>query len=202
MTTLGVMEDRIADELARTDIQAQIRKAIKSAVAYYERRRFTFNEQRATATLSTGSAYYSLPSDFVEEDSLLVTVNGSSYPLVRRDWSYIDAIDTAGFTGEPTDYAIYAGQFRVYPKPNSTYTATLSYVKRLSTLSTTTDTNSWMTDAEGLIRSRAGWDVCLHVMRDREQANWWRETEADELMALTREAEQRASTGRVMPTAF
>ena len=51
MTTYGTMQDRIADELMRSDLTTHIQKSIQTAIKKYEREEFYFNV--TTGTLST-----------------------------------------------------------------------------------------------------------------------------------------------------
>ena len=61
-----------------------------------------------------------------------------------EDWF----VQSATYTGYPTDYALYDEQIRLYPIPNGTYTLTLSYQKQLDGLAGEADTNEWMIDGE------------------------------------------------------
>lgn len=210
MSTLGTMEDRIIDELARSDLQSQIRKAIQSAVKHYERQRFYFNETQVTLTTSSSQEYYSSADNadipnLVEIDSVRQTIGSTHEPLNERDFAYIDAVSSSSSAfGDPTDYAYYAQKLRFYPVPNQARTIVVSGVKKLATLSTTTDTNAWMTDAEELIRMRAKCDVFANVIRDvsGEELARCKQYEMDALNELRGETAQRTMTGRTRPTQF
>lgn len=208
MSTLGAMADRIEDELARTDLTTQIHKAIRSAVSYYERKAFYFNEAQFTLTTSSSQEYYGLSDNanipsVGAIDSVRITVGSTRYTLEKRDFAYIDQISSSTSTvGDPTDYAYYAQQFRFYPVPNAARTIVVSGITKTTTLSATGDTNYWVTEGEELIRSRATWDLYKHVIKDREQAEDWKETELEALAALRGDDAERLSTWRFRPTAF
>ncbi len=132
-----------------------------------------------------------------------ITVGATHYTLEKRDYAYIDEISTASTaTGDPTDYAYYARQLRFYPIPNAARTVVVSGITKADTLSATTDSNYWMTEGEELIRSRATWDIYKHVIKDREQAEDWKETELEALSTLRGDDAERLSTWRFRPTAF
>lgn len=209
MGTLGEMQDRIADELARDDLSAQITKAIKSAIQHYERRRFYFNETRDIEfSLSDGQEFYSSADNpdiprIVDIDRVTVTVSNNRYTLTPRTYGYLESI-SAGVerSSIPEDYAYYAEQLRIYPIPNQNAPVRVSGVVRLSTLSASTDSNAWTTDAEELIRTHAKRDLYAHVIRDIDEALVMQTYEQGVLQMLDAETTSRASSGRVMPSQF
>lgn len=206
--TYGTMQDRIADELARSDLTSQIKLSIQSAIDHYERQAFYFNESQFTFSTVASQEYYgsadssSIPllSDIL---SVRITVNGSTYTLIERDFQYLEAISTnSGYTGDPTEFCYFAKQFRFYPIPSAARTIQVSGTLRLSDLSATADTNAWMTDAEELIRCRAKYDLFMHVIRSPEEALAMKQAESEAAMALRGETTQRGSSNRIRPTAF
>ena len=208
MSTFGIMQDRIADELARTDLTSQIAKSIQTAIRHYERERFFFNETQSTLTTSIDQEYYA-ESDFatapaiVEIDSARITVNGSNYTLIRRDFDYIDQIATnADLTGDPTDYAYYNKKIRLYPIPDAARVIVVSHVTKPATLSATTDTNAWMTDAEEMIRMKAKADLFYNVIRNPEEAQVCERAARMAHDSLWMETVQRISSGKIRPTSF
>lgn len=199
----GTMQNRIADELARSDLTAQIQNAIQSAILFHESERFWFNEGESTAATAAGTQAYAVPSDFLEADQLTVTVSGSRTPLCLRPWAWMRAVSqTTTSTGRPTDWSYYADQLWLYPVPDSSYTLTLSYLKRLSALSGAGDSNAWMTEGEELIRTRAKSDLFAHVIRDFDEALAMKQLEQDALAKLRAKAGAKLSTGRLLPTGF
>jgi hypothetical protein len=210
MSTLGTMLDRIADELARSDLTSQINKAVQSAIRHYERKAFYFNEARKTLSTSDGAEFYTT-TDFGFLDKLAeiytarITVNGSHYLLQERDWEYLDALSSSTTSkGDPSDFAYFGKQFRVWPIPNAARNIVISGIEKLpaASLSATGDTNYWMTDGEELIRSRAVRKLYAEVIKDVENATIWGGHEQEALMALLSETESRAMTGLPRPTQF
>jgi hypothetical protein len=196
------MSDRIADELARDDLTTQIQRAIKSAVRHYSRERFWFNEARSTASTTSSTEFYAVPSDFLEPDILKITVQSYDYPLIERDWEYLEEVDSSNYIGQPTDWGYFANQFRVYPVPDGMYVLTLSYLKSLETLSATTDTNAWMVEGEELIRARAKWDLYANILMEPDSASMMKQIELEAFSSIKGRSNARMSTGKIRPTYF
>lgn len=209
MATLSTMKSRIADELARSDLTSQIAAAITSAIAFYEGRRFWWNETTANLTTSASQEWYS-SADFAdmpyiaEFDSVRLTVSGRPYPLIRRTYEEIEWLSAGTATnGDPTDYVYYAQQLRLYPVPNQARVLSLSYVKKLTALSSDSDTNAWTTEAEELIRTHAKVDLLENIIRSADafqEADRLRRREAEILGRLDQETAQRVSSRGIVPS--
>jgi hypothetical protein len=208
MSTYGTMQDRIADELARTDLASNIRQAIQSAIRHYERRAFYFNEVRKTLSTSDGdfdytTAEFSFLDKLAEIYTAKITVGTNQYHLMEMDWSTFDELRSSTTTeGDPTAFAYYGQVFYVYPTPNTARDIVISGVEKPASLSATGDTNYWMTDAEELIRSRATRKLYSEVIKDQENAAYWAQCEAEALLALMGETEARQMTGLPKPSEF
>lgn len=203
MSTFGTMKQRIADELARSDLTTQIGRAVVSAVEFHERRRFYFNEAVGTLTAVVDQEWYSSTdaawiATAVRIDSLRITISDRPYQLNKAtmdDLEYLSA--GSSITGDPTDWCYYRQQVRLYPVPNTERTLTGAYLERFDTLSGDGDTNAWMTDAEELIRLRAKLILFRDVIRDMNEYQSLLPFEAEALAALTRETGKRSSVGAV-----
>lgn len=211
MTTFGVMLDRIADELDRTDLGSQAQKAIKDAIKHHEKRRFFFNEARLTGiVLVSGQEFYT-SSDNANIPNLLfidtVKVAKSAtdkWMLERKPYEELETISDGGEAdeGDPAWYAYYSKQIRLSPIPNVSMSAVISGVYALTELSATADTNAWMTDGEALIRARAKWEIYTHVIKDKEGADDMKRAEAEALSEMISANNARSATGKVQPTQF
>ncbi len=168
MSDFGTMKTRIGNETLRTDTVSLgfIGDEIVSAIAHYENQPFQFNETRATASTVADTAYIALPTDFIDLVHMKVELNGSNYQMYSCDFEEIEDMDTGTYTGQPSQYAIYDQQFRLYPVPDTVYTLTLAYIKELGSLSADTDTNAWMTTGEELIRQRASAAFKVNYLQD------------------------------------
>lgn len=198
MSNLRTMRNRILSDLTRSDLSATAEDEIRSAIAHYERESFWFNEQRSSLDTSDGVEFYGLPEDFVHMHSLVVEVNNFTYPLNHRSYDTIEQwfVRSSTFTGYPTDFAIYAEQFRLYPVPNGAYEMTLSYIRRLPTLNNETDSNAWTDTAEEVIRSRAEAQIAARKLRDRDAAADYSALEQEALRKLRHERDRRLMRGK------
>jgi len=205
MTDYVTMQTRIADELVRGDLSSQIKSAIQSAIDFYETQRFWFNETRSTIATVDGTEYYDLPTDFLEMDTLGITISSRYYQLVAKTHDYLDQINWGAGTwkGFPYFYSLFDNDIRLYPIPDGAYTLTLTYLKQLDALSADTDTNNWMTTAEELIRTRAKVDLLENVIRGKEalkDAERLRVREREVFNNIFTAGSKRVTTGRIRPS--
>jgi hypothetical protein len=199
MATIQQARANIADYLSRADIDSVIFTAIQRAVEYYGRLPFFFNEATTAASLTTSSSQsaYNVPDDFIEDLNLVINYNGSRYKIPKRDHQFITSIDVSNIYGQPSFYSIYNGQIHYYPVPNASHTVSLTYIKRLATLSASADTNAFLTDANDLIEARAMWWVASRKMRKMDLAQVYKQEEMEALEILRRQTSQRATSNRV-----
>jgi hypothetical protein len=181
-TTYGSMQSTIAFEIgSRTDLTAQIKFAIQTAIAKWERVRFYFNEVNDVNGFNTAagqefysSADYALIGSMVHIDKVHALVSNNRYTLTPRTWQYIEDYAVSSSSLSPptgiSDYAYYAQQLRFYPIPDGVYPITLSGTKRFANLSADSDTNPWTQDAEALIRCEAKLDLYANNLRDDANA--------------------------------
>ena len=201
--TFANLQTRISSEIQDSSnasvTLAQVKSAIVSAIEHYERERTWFTETITTnLTTSSSFAFINAPVDIVFIDKLQIASGTAKYslePIPYEDWAV--RAGTSNGTGQPTQYAYYQDRFWFFPAPNSAYTLTLSYVKRLPTLSADSDNNGWTNFAEPLIRFRAEWDIYAHLLFFMDLAAQAKAAEMDELMAFDTERMQRNATGRV-----
>ena len=201
MSTYGGMRVRIADELKRSDLSSQINLAIKSAIRHYEPMRWWHNEARTEKATVASQEYYALPTNFVEADHLLITVNTHKYELRRRTQGFMNDnyVNSNTYTGIPEYWAIYDDQVRLGPVPDDSYTLELQYQKELTELSASSDTNDWMTRGEQLIRARAKWDLFTNQIRDMQQAQIMKSQELEALDSIEERAVKYQSGGGIRP---
>lgn len=176
MSDYITMRSRIADELANDgDIStAQINYAIQDTIKLYERRPWWFNQKTATFTTIDGQEYYSSADlsdipDIVQIVSAVVDFGGNT-PLRAVDYQTIDDEQDGSVEAVPRAFAVFKEQIRLFPIPDDAYTVTLSYIYRLTALSSDTDSNAWTTDAEELIRQGAKRRIALNYLNSEDIA--------------------------------
>ena len=210
MSTYGAMQDRIADEMSRSDIASNIQNSIKDAIEHWSEERFYFNEDRSlTFTTSDGQEFYTVADNasiplYSEVDTVRITINSNrNYPLLARTYQEIDDWQSNdNFKSQPTDYCRYNQGFRLYPIPNGAYEIRVSGTAVLATLSATTDTNFWMVEGEQLIRAHAKWDLYHNVLRNYDEAQSQLQTETRAMNSLLKKTTNRAASGRLKKTTF
>lgn len=197
MATYLETQTRIANELNRSGLTAEIKLAILSSIEYYKKRRWPWNEYSTTLTCVTDTEYVALPSDFVELDKLQITVGTNKRHLHLRDYGQIVDWRANSSSGEPTDFALWQNRIELFRKPNSTYTLTIHYVRSLTVLSADADENAWLTDAEELIRLHAKKDLYANKIRDTRSAKDMQALEDSALLRMESWHQRRTATGRV-----
>lgn len=197
MATYLETQTRIANELSRSDLTAEIRLAILSAIAFYGKRRWFWNETSDTLTTTASQAYVSLPSDFVDLDNLQITIGGSNRPLFIRTMDEITTWRANSSTGQPTDFTLYQNRIELFRTPDSTYSMPIKYIKSLTELSADADTNAWLTDGEELIRMHAKKDLYSNKIRDTRAAQDCQALEDSALYRLESLNTRRTTTGRL-----
>lgn len=180
-TTYAQMQATIAYELGdRTDLNTQIKAAIQTAIAKWERTRFYFNELNAINAFNTvhGQEYYT-SSDYAgiatiaHIDKMWALVSNNRYFLMPRTMQYLDEVSVNPNVAAPSvgvDYAYYAETIRLYPIPDGSYPISIQGTKRFAALNADSDSNVWTCDAEALIRTEAKLDLYLNVIKQPDQA--------------------------------
>lgn len=198
MATYLDMRTRIADELANDgDITSdQINYAIQDAIKQYERREWWFTSAIDTFTTVQNQEYYtatdwSALTNAVQIDGMTVTYNGIQTALAAVDYETINELQTNYAIALPRNFAYYKQAIRLYPIPSGAYTMTVSYGKRLATLSNDSDTNAWTTEAEELIRQSAKRRIALNYLSSEEVAARFAGMEREAFLDLLSENRRR-----------
>lgn len=187
--TLGDMKTRIIDELDREDLASQVANAINDAIQAYQHIRFYFCESRAITFPSVANQEF---YDF-NDNPLLGQLQKIDYVILYMDTQpfYLDAAlpadlelksQSGTFLGPPSQYCQYAEQLRVWPVPSaSTWTfrvgASLQIPAPIKDLESN---NKWMVNAERLIRSRAKYELAVHVLKDTDLARFMGGSQVDQ----------------------
>lgn len=182
MTTLAIMKARIASEIARGNLTNQIADAITTAISVYQKERFRFNESLpladVTFTTVAGQPYYSgaaptitpvtqLPT-LQKIDYLNILIGNTVQPLTRMQPEEIRLLNFANTQqGQPLSWALEGETVMLYPTPSAGWQITVGAFFQYPAPATDGELgNRWMTDGELLIRSRAKYEIALHVTRN------------------------------------
>lgn len=179
MTTLATMKTRIADEIARSDLTSNIASAITTAIEAYQSERLYFNVARSITFPTVASQEFYDSSDnayipnLLEIDFVYRYKSGETRRLTRIDPDDAEDLSNNGSqTGEPCEYSYYDRRIRLYPIPSSTaWTIRIGAHYNVAAPATDSEaSNPWMVEAERLVRSRAKYELAVHVTRDSELA--------------------------------
>jgi len=203
MSDYGTMQARIARDLRRTTIADDIKNAILDAIKVEEIRHYWFNEGRTSATTIADNPYLSVPTNFLHPIHLEYYDSNAWVPI--QDEAYTQIVyDDPGpiWTGRPQAYSMFASQVRLMPTPDAAYPVKMHFVKQLPTLTSDSDSNSWMTEAEILIRQTAKAIVCEDIIKGsaaEKEAPRYRTLAGYARDKLDFETLQRRRSGRLRP---
>lgn len=219
----------IADELARPDlllpnpdINGQtippIASAIATAIDAYQSERFFWSESRANVFQTTGGKEFYNDADV---GFALSTIMGFDYVVLylggtgggtgaipwimnRATEKELEILNQNGLVrGQPYNFGYFNQQLRLGPIPDTVYT--IRVVAHMFTPPPATDTtlnNPWMTYAERLIRSRAKYELLLHVIRDSDEAAIMASAVTDAHDILKGQTNRLIGTGYMIPMEF
>ena len=215
MTTFLDVRDRVADQLARSDLSAQIDREIQLSIIRYNRRVTWLHEVRAvTLTSVAAQAWYATvnvstgagPQAVVGRTAVDVSDIQSVRYMRTADYDDLKQVhysdferffDTTGSAGRTSYFTLYAGQIGLWPVPAGVETFTMSVVCKPVVPSSASDTSVWFDRAQELIENAAASAICRKFLSDGERAQAFKVFEDaawDELLA---ESNQKAATGRI-----
>lgn len=207
MATYLDMISRVADESLRADMGDQIKLCIQEAIGHYEVERFWFNQfrDRVFATVP-GQEFYGQADladipHVLEFDAVTLTVGTMRWPLAKTGYVEIENWNAdASSRGQPTHYAYWGQQIRLYPVPDSPYQIRLSGLFKLPALVADGDQNAWTQDAEDLIRHRAKSILYSQYLRDDANAARAAAMEAAAHERLATTTARRLAAGEIRPS--
>lgn len=205
MATLSELRTRIARKLADGNLvdptSAEIDAQINSTIDYYETDKFWFSEDRASITLTVGSAVVpDIPSDFkqiIEPNGVVVLENQVRYPLIHLTPLEYDTINVDGI-GLPRGYTYRDGQFLLWYYPDQAYTLFLFYRKTYADLVNDSDSNDFTTHAERLIEYKTLANLSMDYRFDPARAERYERQSLDEFNKIKRETYNRTATGSLL----
>lgn len=212
--SLNDLKADIADDIDDEDgrYAAQIASAISASIELYAVERFYFNETR-TITFSTvvaqqwygTAANANIPTLFKIDAAFCSDAAGEIFEMSPVDPAELEVLSgNSAATGQPSCYAYFASQLRLYPIPDAaTYTIRLQAQYLLAEPSSGSDsTTAWTNAAYQLIRNEAKIGLGLAALRDTDlvarsttQRDKW-------LRRLRRETTMKTGTGRIVPMWF
>lgn len=203
------LRTNIANDLTRTDLDAQTKSAVTDAIRFYEADRFWFNQTRSLTfpTVASRNAYtaadFAQLPNVIEFDRLFIQDGTTLYGLTKQEYDRFEWF--LGFNsanGRPTDYCYIDGQLLLWPTPAAVYTMRPHMHYRLPMLSADTDSTAWCNEAENLIRAHAKMILYANVIEDDTGAARMQAQIPALKAKLDEETTSRLSTGRIRGTNF
>ena len=199
---LGGLKARIARDLVRSDLSAEIEDIIPECIREVAAYSFWFNDVRElTFNTVAGQAFYGaaalsyLPW-LSKIDALWIVVNGQRRNLREVMPAEIDRqMDGSPSDGEPDCFARQADGLRFYPVPDRVFPVFIDGVSRLSPLVLDSDANAWMTEGEAMIRALAKAKLMESPVDNPERAARFRAIYINERAELLKQTETRHGTG-------
>lgn len=172
--------------------------AINTALTYYKRRHYWFNEAIAPITLTQGNPVIpNIPSDFLMEinpGGLTIKYSNLNYEVFKRSSPIYDAENFAG-VGLPYIYTFRNKQFELYYFPDQAYTLNFRYLKDYATLINNADTNDFLTYADVMIYYNALSRIYGEYKQDPTMEAYYTARAADEEDDLKRRSGSLIGTG-------
>lgn len=231
MATKADIIAQIEDDLDRSDISAQVTRAVDYAIKQYERDRFWFNEEYGIdVTVTQSVAYKTLPLlqiglsstrvRFFEFDRIRISdvpsgtggfpggalTYNNAYDMYPRDYEWIMSRQELGVSGRPLEYCIYDNTIHFDCVTDQGYRMIVDGIRGFGSSATGSysiaSTAAWFNEARDLIRTTAKRDVYTHVIKDFEMATAMKAVEDAEYNRLKGRTNRLKSSGFIRPTEF
>lgn len=215
MTTLLDVRNRVADQLARSDLSTQIDREIQLAITRYNRKVTWLHEVRHATLTGVGAQTWYTNID-VSTGAGPQSVTGRTAVSVQdvqkvdyirdADGEYLKQMhytdferlfDTTATTGRSTYFALYAGQIGLWPQPAASETFTLSVAVKPIVPSLAADTSIWFEQAQELIENATAAAICRKFIQDGERAQAFFVYEGQAWEDLLTESNRKGATGRI-----
>jgi len=138
ITSYSTLVDAIVDRMNDSAMSDYADEFIQLAEAMFNRRLYTLDAE-GTATIDADDTI-PLPTDYKAIRSLHLDDYGPLTQLSPDDFQTRWADDTEA---QPENYAIFGGVIHLGPRPDDTYTVTMTYVRTLTGLDSSNTTN-WL----------------------------------------------------------
>lgn len=172
LNTFSALKTAVASLLGRTDLTTQIPDFITLAEAQMNRRLRTRRQvSRSVATIA--SEFVAVPADFGGPRTMVI----SGSPNVTLDFVNIeqaDALEASLYVdnGKPKIYTLVGEEFQFLPRPDDSYTAILTYWKRIPVLSDSNTSNWLLADHPDAYLYGAALQSAPYLKNDERLAVW------------------------------
>lgn len=205
MATFIETVNRIATELRRSNLTAEIKLAINDAITEGAQTRFWFNEQLTNVNMIPNVDNYEDDQSIVTMDGVYYYKNTQRYDVYPMNWlDYQARLEGNAQFGLPDYYARYEGKIFLDPIPNFSASLFLFGHGNLWPFPFTvdTDTNAWLNEGGLYIRALAKRNVLRDVIRDYGEARTLEAVAEDYKQQLENKTAEMSSTGELRSTQF
>jgi len=153
-------------------------------------------EKRTTVTID--ARFSAVPSDFLAPVRLHLTTKYRALDLVSVDEMARRRAENDDAAGEPTRYAVVAGEFEFQPTPDASYTLELYYRRTLPALSDA-NTSNWLLDRAPDAYLYGALLQSAPYLQEDGRVQTWAALYREAIQGLNREAERHryGGTGKV-----
>lgn len=198
MSTFAEVKARIASEIKRTTLTAEVAAHTLRAIEFYAKRRTWKNEGVATIDTVANTATRATPTGLRDIDRVAVVVNGTDYALTKVTREVMaDRQGAAASAGQPVEYSWEGANLKFWPIPDAVYPVNIAGIFDDTALANDNDTNSWTTIGENLIVARAKHTICRDITIDIEMMTLAQRAEREARNHLFGDTDSRTSTGIV-----
>ena len=171
-TSYTTLKTKIAEYLARTDLDAQIPDFIRLAEERLRRElRIRQMLKVATASTTASDSTVSLPADFLAMKEMhLDTTPVSTLTFQTTSNFFRNARVTD--SGKPVHYTLLGSEFQFAPIPDSNYTLRMVYYYKPDLLSDSNPSNLFLANAPDLLLYGTLAEAEPYLMNDERLATW------------------------------
>lgn len=182
------LKSNVQSALGRTDIPDYVYSLTTSGI----NRDLRVLEMQCTTTLYTNGGTASLPSDFLEAESVYIDDNGGRSPLIPA--TELGQATRYDESGRPYYYAVHNDEITLMPEPDTDYEIELRYYAKLDDFSADADTNDVITAYPGLFLYGALTHAAIW-QKDDESAATYNKAYTAELTRLEKADTKRRFSG-------
>jgi hypothetical protein len=216
--TFGSLKAQVASDMRRSNLGADVARAVLDAINDHDSERFWFNDTAPnpyTLTITPGGGqgttapngspagdiYFLAPQgpiqEFIKIDVVRAQIPVVWYTVKPTDWITIENLFSTLSNGQPSWWAYQQNYLRIYPLPSQAYNLRIFGQYRCPPLVNDSDSNVWTTEGFNLIRYTALKRLYSFPVRDAEQVQNAEQAGARALDYLRRETDRRSRQGRM-----
>ncbi len=219
--TWGMLKNRVADDLRRTNLADIIQRTLIEAIEFYQPDIFVpaqaysqwTNTVAWTGNMADQTNLVPLPPQFEQMDLLQLTFSGAIYPVIKRTINYIDTEDAQipPIIGPPIDWCYFINgpadgvqtpMIRLWPWPDIVYPLTATYRTIIPVPAGDNISNFWTTEGESLIRHRAEAVIRATIVKSPDMGAADIAIAKQEFSRLKRKVSDIECTNRITPRYF